>query len=94
MLTGMHTHAVGGALGSKAWPVSSQLLTTPHLQCDSLHALLASLAVTASQVPGSGGALALYLLPRFLLINALNVPIQYKQQASIVLVFCVAGGAG
>ncbi len=39
-------------------------------------------AVTASQVPGSGGALALYLLPRYLLINTLDVPIQYKQQAS------------
>jgi hypothetical protein len=33
-------------------------------------------------VPGSEGALALYLLPRFLLINTLDVPIQYKQQAS------------
>lgn len=38
-------------------------------------------AVTASQVPGSEGALALYLLPRYLLINTLDVPIQYKQQA-------------
>lgn len=37
--------------------------------------------VTASQVPGSEGALALYLLPRYLLINTLDVPIQYKQQA-------------
>ena len=32
------------------------------------------------QVPGSEGALALYLLPRYLLRNALDVPIQYKQQ--------------
>ena len=37
-------------------------------------------AVTASQVPGGGGALALYLLPRCLLVNTLEVPIQYKQQ--------------
>ena len=37
-------------------------------------------AVTASQVPGSGGGLALYLLPRYLLTNTLDVPIQYKQQ--------------
>lgn len=43
-----------------------------------------STAVTASQVPGSSGALALYLLPRFLLINALDVPIQYKQQVRAV----------
>lgn len=39
--------------------------------------------MTASQVPGSGGALALYLLPRYLLINTLDVPIQYKQQARV-----------
>lgn len=32
------------------------------------------------QVPGSAGALALYLLPRYLLHNALDMPIQYKQQ--------------
>ena len=37
-------------------------------------------AVTASQVEGSEGALALYLLPRYLLVNTLDVPIQYKQQ--------------
>ena len=58
------------------WRVSGQgdVPSSPplfHLPCP---------AVTASQVPGSGGALALYLLPRFLLINTLDVPIQYKQQ--------------
>ncbi len=34
------------------------------------------------QVPGTAGALALYLLPRYLLHNALDVPIQYKQQGA------------
>jgi hypothetical protein len=47
-------------------------------------------AVTASQVPGSEGALALYLLPRFLLINTLDVPIQYKQQVRTA--YCTACG--
>lgn len=46
-------------------------------------AVILAAAVTASQVPGSGGALALYLLPRYLLVNTLDVPIQYKQQASV-----------
>jgi hypothetical protein len=41
--------------------------------------------VTASQVAGSHGALALYLLPRYLLINTLDVPVQYKQQVGGVL---------
>ncbi|PSC70464.1 Methionine gamma-lyase isoform A [Micractinium conductrix] len=40
------------------------------------------MSVTASQVPGSGGGLALYLLPRYLLTNTLDVPIQYKQQGT------------
>lgn len=43
------------------------------------------IAVTASQVAGSHGALALYLLPRYLLINTLDVPVQYKQQVGGVL---------
>lgn len=38
------------------------------------------LSVTASQVPGGEGTLALYLLPRYVLHNTLDVPIQYKQQ--------------
>lgn len=36
----------------------------------------------ALQVPGSAGALAVYVLPRYLLHNALDVPIQYKQQGA------------
>jgi len=39
-------------------------------------------SVMTSTVPGSGGARALYLLPRYLLYNTLNVPIQYKQQGT------------
>ena len=39
-------------------------------------------SVMSSTVPGSGGARALYLLPRYLLYNTLNVPIQYKQQGT------------
>ena len=35
--------------------------------------------LTASTVPGSEGALALCLLPRYVLRNALEVPMQYKQ---------------
>ena len=36
--------------------------------------------VTATQVPGADGVLALCISPRFLLRNHLDVPIQYKQQ--------------
>jgi hypothetical protein len=32
------------------------------------------------QVPGAGGALAVYILPRYLLHNTLDVPIHYRQQ--------------
>ena len=37
-----------------------------------------TMSVTASQVPGSDGALALYLLPRYVVHNTLDVPIQVR----------------
>jgi hypothetical protein len=40
------------------------------------------MTVTASRVPGAGGALALYLLPRYLVRNTMDVPIQYRQQGT------------
>ena len=36
--------------------------------------------VTAAQVPGAGGVLAVCITPQFILRNLLDVPIQYKQQ--------------
>ncbi|KAG7670791.1 hypothetical protein KSW81_004224 [Nannochloris sp. 'desiccata'] len=39
--------------------------------------------VTSTQVPGADGVLALCVSPQFVLRNALDMPIQYKQQGSI-----------
>eukprot|EP00887_Chlorella_sp_A99_P007395 scaffold2.g7395.t1 len=51
------------------------------------------LSVTASQVPGGEGSLALYLLPRYVLHNTLDVAIQYKQQGTGLERELEAGGA-
>jgi hypothetical protein len=40
------------------------------------------LVLTSAPVPGSDGALALCVLPRYVLRNMLDVPIQYKQQGT------------
>ena len=64
-----------GGLNTAARNCRRRPLALPCLPCPPF-----APAVTASQVPGSEGALALYLLPRYLLINTLEVPIQYKQQ--------------
>ena len=42
-----------------------------------------TMSVTASQVPGSEGALALYLLPRYLLHNTLDVAIQVRVHGGV-----------
>jgi SHR-binding domain of vacuolar-sorting associated protein 13 len=41
------------------------------------------IVVTSTQVPGADGVLALCISPQFVLRNALDMPIQYKQQDSI-----------
>ena len=50
-------------------------------------------SVTASAVPNSGGARALCIVPRYLLHNTLDVPIQYKQQDTTLERELPAGGA-
>ncbi len=41
------------------------------------------IVVTSTQVPGADGVLALCISPQFVLHNALDMPVQYKQQDSI-----------
>ncbi len=43
-------------------------------------------------MPGSDGALALSILPRYVIHNTLDVPIQYKQQGTSVERELEAGG--
>ena len=45
------------------------------------------------QVEGGGGALAVHVMPRYVLHNTLSVPIQYKQQNINVERELKAGGA-
>lgn len=47
----------------------------------------------ASQVEGGDGALAVHLMPRFVLHNTLHSALQYKQQGTHVEKSLAAGGA-
>ncbi|DBA81627.1 TPA: hypothetical protein ACH3X1_007382 [Trebouxia sp. C0004] len=51
------------------------------------------LAVTAVQIPDGDGALALHVMPRYMLHNNLQAGVQYKQQGQSVERDLLAGGA-